>query len=114
MYRFEISLIDFVILVLATYRISIMFANGWEYGPWGVLKKIRERIGVVYTESGDAVAIPGSFADGMLCKYCNSVWVGALVAMSYAVLYIAGLPAYLLFLPWALSGASVIIVQLLE
>ena len=107
------SFIDLVILVLATYRLSIMMANDWEAGPAGLLSKLRERAGLLHSEAGDPVMIPGSFIDGFMCTHCNSVWVGVAFTILYAILMSLGLPAYLLFLPLALSGASVITVRLL-
>lgn len=109
----DFSLIDLIVLVLATYRLSHMLANEWEAGPAGLLSKLRERAGLLWTEAGDPVTPPGSFVDGLMCTYCNSVWIGVAFAALYAILMSLGLPAYLLFLPLALSGANVIVGELL-
>lgn len=108
------SSLDFLIMALATYRLSIMLANDWEHGPFGLLRKLREKAGVVHTESGDAVTVPGSFADGLTCEYCNSVWVGLFIVGLYALLALADLPAGLLLSPLALSGASTILVEIVK
>ena len=107
------SLLDLIVLTLATYRLSIMLSNTWETGALGVLTKLREWAGVVFTREGDPVAAPGTFADGVLCNYCNSVWIGFVFMPIYMLLSMAGLPAVLMFLPLALSGATVLIVDLM-
>lgn len=110
----DFNILDLIILVLATYRLSTMLANDWEHGPAGLLSKLRERAGLLRTDAGDPVIPPGSFIDGLMCNYCNSVWVGVAFTLAYAILMSLGLPAYLLFLPLALSGASVITVRILD
>ena len=103
--------LDLVVLILATYRLSILLANDWEVGPASLLAKLRERAGLVYTPSGDPVKQPGSFVDGLMCEYCNSLWIGFIFTIVYMLLLAVGWPASLLFLPLALSGASVLIVE---
>lgn len=111
-----ISLLDLVVLILATYRLSTMMANDWEAGPAGLLAKLRKRAGLVYTDSGDPVTIPGSLAEGLMCTYCNSIWIGLVFTVVYMFLGLlqpgTGFPAIILFVPLALSGASVLVVEL--
>lgn len=110
-----VNALDFVILVLATYRLSVMLANDWEAGPAGLLSKLRERAGLLRTEAGDPVAIPGSLADGLTCTHCNSIWIGLIFTVIYMFLELVGssdgFPAIVLFLPLAMSGASILIVR---
>lgn len=108
------ALPDLIILALATYRLSIMLANEWEAGPAGLLTKLRERAGLVYTESGTAVAPAGSLADGLTCVYCNSPWIGAVFVLVYWLASSAGWQAGLLFLPLALSAVVTLFDQVLN
>lgn len=95
-----------------------MLANDWEAGPAGLLARLRERAGLVYTDAGDPVAVPGSLAEGLSCTYCNSVWIGLIFTVIYMLLKMiedvipAYVPVIVLFLPLALSGASVLLGKL--
>jgi hypothetical protein len=107
------SLVDLIVLALATYRLSTMLAHDWEAGPAGLLSKLRAKAGLLYTDSGDPVATPGSLAEGLSCIYCNSVWIGLIFTVVYMLLSFVqseiGFPAIILFLPLALSGAGVLL-----
>lgn len=104
-----LSLADLIVLCLATYRLSHMMANDWEIGPRGLLSKIRKLFGIRYNAHGEATADPGSAGDMLLCIFCNSVWIGGAFTILYAALVIFGFPAFLLFLPLALSGFTVVV-----
>jgi len=105
------SLVDLVILIFATYRASILFANDWEIGPLGSIARFREIAGLVHSKDGSPIVQPGSFIDGLMCTHCNSIWIGVIFTIAYIGLAGASVPAHLLFLPLALSGASVAIVH---
>jgi len=108
------SLIDFLVLALAAYRLSTMLANDWESGPKGILDWIRKKAGLVHDKFGDPVKPHGSFIDGMMCEYCNSIWIGTIFTLLYASLLAAGLPASLLFLPLAISGVATILYEFID
>jgi hypothetical protein len=110
----EFNALDLIVLVLATYRLSTMLANDWEAGPAGLLAKLRQRAGLLYSATGDQVVIPGSLADALMCTYCNSVWIGLIFTAIYMFLALTGFPPVILFLPLALSGASIIVIQLVN
>ena len=108
------SLVDLIIVALATYRVSVMITHHWETGPWRILSKLRERAGWVETSFGEAYTEEGSIAAGLSCYFCNSIWVGTILTLVYACLLAAGLPAWLLCLPLAASGASVLLAEVTE
>jgi hypothetical protein len=106
--------IDFLIIALATYRISVMLTHEWEVGPRRILAKLRSWAGWIEPAHGEAYAEEGSLASGMMCYFCNSIWVGVAFTLVYAGLLAAGLPAWLLFTPLAASGASVLLAEVTE
>jgi hypothetical protein len=108
----DFNFFDFIVLALATFRLSVLAANDWEIGPRGLLARLRKRAGVDYSPTGEAFGEPGSFAEGLLCNYCNSLWFGGINAVVYLVLLAVGWPAWAFFLPFALSGFTVLVFEL--
>lgn len=94
---------DYLILALATWRISSLLVN--EDGPWAMFARLRAVVGVYYDESlqrqADAV-LAGVFN----CVWCMSVWAG----LAWAVAYYAW-PALTVWmaLPLALSAAAIVV-----
>ena len=108
----EFNFLDFVILALATFRLSVLAANDWEIGPRGLLARLRKLAGVRYSPTGEPQGEPGSLADAILCNYCTSLWIGGICTVVYVGLLAVGLPAWAFFLPFALSGFAVLIYEL--
>lgn len=104
------TIIDLLILALATWRLSSLIVN--ERGPWHVFQHIRERFGIGHDESGLIAVIPPTFMGELLtCLWCCSCWVGAAVAV---MLYFQPVATIWLVLPLALSGAAVVIEQMVR
>jgi len=94
---------------LATYRISSMLSS--ESGPFGIFDKFRYFIGVRYNE----YSIPygtNVVAKGVLCLWCNSVWVGILVTLSH--LLIGQLYTTYICFPLSLSASAIIINSIVD
>lgn len=97
------TLIEFLIMALAVFRLSSLLAD--ERGPYGVFSRLRLWAGEVIlrdnTRSGT-----NEFARGLVCTWCNSVWLGVMVGVGY---YFQ--PYWVLWgcLPLALSGAAVVV-----
>lgn len=69
------SLVDFIILCLATWRISSLLVA--ETGPFDVFLKLREAVGITHDEDKKVAVIPERFLPQLLsCMWCTSVWVG--------------------------------------
>ena len=92
---------DYLILALATYRISSLLAD--EDGPLNILNRLRALVGV--RDDDGAKYGANNFATGIICQWCNSVWIGAVLTIAFyfwpAVVWLA--------LPLALSAATIII-----
>jgi len=88
-----INWFDFIILGLATWRISHMLV--WEDGPFDLFEKTRNRFD------------EGFFFDRLFaCVWCLSVWVGAILVFSAIMDKIV---TVYLMLPFALSAIAVIL-----
>jgi hypothetical protein len=102
------ELIDLIVILLAAYRLSDMVADPEQEGPYGILVGIRSWIGVYYDEYSN-VQGKTNFARGLLCQYCNSVWIGVLFSLISVALILLGIPVWIVFLPLGISGFVVII-----
>jgi hypothetical protein len=100
----------FVALCFMTWRISSLLAE--ERGPYAVFEKLRSFVGVKYSATSEPYADRG-FAEGLLCMWCNSVWVGGGVTL---LSYLVGLTpyGYLLILPLALSTGVIVLQRWME
>ena len=67
-------MIAFVLLVLATWRLSSLIA--FESGPFDVFGRIRHIVGVRYDEYSQPTIFKNTFARGIVCFWCVSVWWG--------------------------------------
>ena len=103
----ELLLSSAIILAFAVYSIGRFLSDVEMNGPWYILDKLRHRVGVRFT---DASAPYGTniFAEAMLCQYCNSFWIGLIVAALYFVL---GDIMLWLMLPFAIQGAVTVLVD---
>lgn len=96
----------FIIASLATYRITTMLNN--EKGPGDIFGKFRVRIGVRYDEYSNPFGT-NWIAEGVLCFYCLSVWIG--FAIYFWLYFFTWLDMFqfgaALLFPFALSGFAV-------
>lgn len=95
-----------LIALLAVYRLTQMLNA--EAGPADIFGRFRTRIGVTYDQYSNPVA-SNWFAEGVLCFYCLSVWVGfgvTLLIVAAALLNHIDVAQWLLF-PFAISGGAV-------
>jgi len=97
------GLIDLVVVFLAAYRLSDMIADPEQEGPYGILIGLRSWAGIYYDEYS-SVQGRNSFARGLLCQYCNSVWIGFLFSLVIVALVLLSIPIWLVFLPLGISG----------
>ena len=100
---------NYLIAILAVYRISGLLAT--DYGPFDLLEKFREKIGVKVSDTGDVYGTNG-LARMVICPRCNSMWAGLVV--TGIILVIGWDLATWLFLPLALSGATVAIMEIVD
>ena len=108
---FDIGAVDVAILFLAVYRLSVMLHHDDEHGPREILDRIKFKLGVEESSNGALFGMPGTFAEGLLCYFCNSTWIGLAFIIIYALLAAAGLQALarLLFFPLAASGFTIVV-----
>jgi hypothetical protein len=100
----------FIILAIATYRLGTLLSDTEQGGPWNLLHRLRTISGVKYDERSVPYGT-NMVSNAMLCIYCNSVWIGLIAYL----LYLASEPlAMLLLAPFALSGAAIMIKEIVE
>jgi hypothetical protein len=99
---------EILILILATYRIAHLLAE--EAGPFDVFGWLRELAGVGFDDVGNLYGA-NELARGLMCVWCNSVWVGAGWALVY---YLTPDVAFWLALPFALSAGAVIVEEVMH
>lgn len=96
------SIITFIVLCLATWRVAEMFVN--ESGPFDIFLRIRKLAGIQHGEDKTPEIIPDKFFPNLLsCVWCFSIyvaifWVVMWLIFGCFVLYIA--------LVFALSAAA--------
>ena len=95
------DILHFLILALAAWRCASLLAN--EYGPFGVFEWLRARAGVRTDDDGVRLA-GNTFAQGLMCLWCCSVWVGTGWTVAFLLL---GDVAVWLATPLALSGFAI-------
>jgi len=100
--------VEILILILATYRIAHLLAE--EAGPWDVFGWLREKAGVGFDDAGNLYG-SNELARGLMCVWCNSVWVGLVLATGYWL--IPGV-TFWLALPFALSGGAVLVNEVVD
>ncbi len=101
----EISLPVLLILAFGVMRWSSLLA--YEGGPHDLFSKLRHEVGVLYDEHSNPYGTT-MLSRGILCTRCNSIWVGVIVAVLYAIY-----PPLitLVMLPFALSGMAILLMR---
>lgn len=96
------TLTTLLIAILAAYRLTLLISS--EGGPYAVLERFRYLVGVRLDEYSKPYGT-NTWARGILCPYCLSVWVGLVIA---ALMYLAPQAEPVLW-PFALSGGVVVL-----
>ncbi len=73
---------DFLILALATFRISSLIAD--EDGPFGLFEWLRSLVGVKRDETGQPYG-ENNFAAGVICLWCTSIWIGEILMCMHII-----------------------------
>ena len=69
---------ELVIGVLACWRVSLLLTQ--ETGPWEILARLRDRVGVHYNEYHECEGT-NELAKALCCVYCTSVWVSVILTV---------------------------------
>lgn len=99
------TLVDFVVLALATWRMASLLAK--ETGPFDVFMKIRKVFGIIHDDDKNVAMVPETFfAQAISCVWCNSIYIGLFWTLMFVLL---GDLALLAALPFALSAGAVLV-----
>lgn len=113
----KISAVDLAIMGLAAWRLSSLLGNVNEHGPYDILTELRRMTGVWFDERSQPTYKPDAprwqreLVTGLLCPWCNSVWIGGAMAAAYALLPMV---TVMLCLPLALSAVAIIITTAID
>jgi len=95
--------LDFVILSLAVFRLSMLLI--YDNGPFNMFQRLRIRVGILYYDNGDMIEgeIYKGWAGLLSCVWCLSFWWGLLLVLLHWAF-----PAYTILFstPFALSGLT--------
>jgi len=80
------TLVDFIILSLAAWRIANLIVDDSEDGPFDILPKIRYVLGIRYDSrnrmlSVDKPRLYKELGRMVSCMWCLSLWVGLLIIL---------------------------------
>jgi hypothetical protein len=101
-----IPLEHFLIAALAVYRLSLLISK--EAGPFDMFGRFRTWAGVEFDQYSNPYAT-NQFAEGLLCPFCVSVWLGfcgTIYLFAAWLLKVEEIAMYPL-IPFALSGIAV-------
>lgn len=95
------SIITFIILSLATWRLSSLFVN--EAGPFEMFYHLRYKLGIRYDDHGQSYSTT-EYGELFNCVWCFSIWAAVVIAVFWWII-----PVYttLACLPLALSAAAI-------
>ena len=68
-----------VLVGLATWRLTSLLAH--EHGPWAVVQRLREAVGVESYDDGAVATTRNPVAGAFACLWCLSIWVAPLVIL---------------------------------
>lgn len=94
---------NLILYILATWRLAYLLST--ERGPWDVLGRLRDRLGVAYDDAGQAYGT-NELAEMFLCVWCNSVWIGLIISIGY---WLAPDLTFWACLPLSLSAGAILI-----
>jgi len=95
-------MLDFLILTLTVYRLTLLLVE--EDGPLNLLSRLRVWAGVKVDGYGERYA-DSTLGSLLICRWCCSLWLAAGV---FGLFYFWP-PAVLLYTPFALSGAVILL-----
>lgn len=99
--------LDVLIGGIATWRITRLLLT--ENGPFRLLRKFRERFGVVYAQDDDTQIVSFKY-EIFLCMWCMSIWVG--LALTLLQRFVPGGRWFLL--PFTYSAINAMVARQLE
>lgn len=94
---------DLLILSLAVYRITMLLVT--EYGPYNILERFRQWVGVYYDDNLQRTG-SNEVAKALTCVWCSSVWIGGVVGIVYGVW---PQTTIMMAFPFAIMGGALIV-----
>ncbi|GAG84338.1 unnamed protein product [marine sediment metagenome] len=97
---------NYLILVLACWRISALFA--YECGPWDIFKKFREGVGIVHSP-GSCEPLQGNY--NFLGRLIECVWCSSIYFAIIGYAFYLNWPGETLIVlsPFAISAGAILL-----
>lgn len=106
----NLTMINLLIVISATWRLSSLFAN--EEGPWKCFERLRRN--ALHATNRNRFLHSFRLYQGLICEWCNSVWFGTILT---ALWYLFGNGIVIACLPLAISTWAIVLkyfVKILE
>jgi hypothetical protein len=101
-------IVELAVFILATWRLASLLAQ--EAGPFDLFARLRYAAGVRYGDDGAPYG-HNVLAEGIVCVWCCSVWVGVVLAAAW---WYAPDVAFWIAAPFALSGGATLIHEVID
>ncbi len=105
------EVLDIVILMFATWRLSSLLVDPEDDGPWEMFGKFRHLLGVRHDDETGLFYGTNVVAQALMCVYCTSIWVGIAIVASYiffpSIVTMASLPL-------ALSAGAIVLERIIN
>jgi hypothetical protein len=103
-------MLDFIVLVLATWRVCALFS--YERGPFNIFMRFRELIGFTHNKDYEPIIFKENFVTSLFeCVWCLSVWFAIIVVILYQLWPGETL---LVCMPFAISAAVIVIERIVR
>ncbi len=105
------EVLDIVILMFATWRLSSLLVDPEDDGPWEIFGKFRHLLGVRRDDKTGLFYGNNVVAQALMCVFCTSIWVGIAIGMSY--IFFPSIVA-MASLPFALSAGAIVLERIIN
>ena len=105
------EVLDIVILMFATWRLSSLLVDPEDDGPWEMFGKLRHLFGVRRDDDTGLFYGNNVAAQVLMCVFCASIWIGIAIAISYTFF-----PSIVVMasLPFALSAGAIVLERIIN
>ena len=105
------EVLDIVVLMLATWRLSSLLVDPEDDGPWEMFGKLRHLVGVRHDQASGLFFGRNVVAQAFMCVFCMSVWIGIAIAILYT-----SFPSIMVMasLPFALSAGAIVLERIIN
>ncbi len=105
------EVLDIVILMLATWRLSSLLVDPEDDGPWEMFGKFRHLLGVRHDDETGLFYGTNVVAQALMCVFCTSIYVGTVITVFYIFIPVI---TVMVSLPFALSAGAIVLERIIN